>query len=88
MLELGLSNLIHPSWIHGENVTIGNFCIIEENVIIGNNVKIRNYVLLKKGIKIGDNVIIDSMTYVTKDCLEEGFYFGNPARFFKEYLEE
>jgi len=55
-----MTNIIDPSFVHGENFKIGNFCIIEEGVVVGSNVTIENYVLLKQGTVIGDNVFIDS----------------------------
>jgi UDP-N-acetylglucosamine acyltransferase len=54
------TNIIHKSFKHGENLKIGAFCIIEEDVIIGDNVEIQNYVLLRKGTRIGNNCYIDS----------------------------
>ena len=55
-----MSNVIHPSFKHGKNFTIGNFCTIEEGVEVGDNVSIGHYVLLKKGTKVGQDVFIDS----------------------------
>ena len=54
------SNLIHPSFKHGKNFKIGDFCVIHEDVEVGDNVTIENYVLLKKGTKIGNDVFVDS----------------------------
>ena len=53
-------NIIHPTFEHGKNFEIGNFCTIEEDVVIGDNVKIENYVLLRKGTIIGHNTFVDS----------------------------
>ena len=55
-----MTNEIHPSFKHGKNFKIGNFCTIEEGVEVGDNVHIEHYVLLKKGTKVGSNVLIDS----------------------------
>ncbi len=44
----------------GNNVEIGNYCVIEEDVIIGDNTVIEHYVELRKGTKIGENCYIDS----------------------------
>jgi len=55
-----MTNKIHPSFKHGKNFKIGDFCIIEENVTVGDNVQIENYVLLKSGTSIGNNVFVDS----------------------------
>lgn len=44
----------------GEGTTIGNYCVVEDDVIIGKNVDIQHFVLLKKGTIIGDNCYVDS----------------------------
>ena len=44
----------------GKNVSIGAYCIIEDDVVIGENTVIKNYVELRKGTIIGNNCIIDS----------------------------
>ena len=54
-----MSNIIHPSFKHGKNFKIGDFCVIHEDVEVGDNVTIENYVLLKKGTKIGSYVCFD-----------------------------
>jgi len=43
-----------------KNVTIGEYCIIEDGVEIGEGTVIKNYVELRKGTKIGKNCFIDS----------------------------
>lgn len=50
-------------------------------VTIGNNVFIGVHSTILKGVTIGDNVIIGANSLVNKDCLEEGVYAGNPAKF-------
>ncbi len=50
------------------NIKIGAFCIIEEDVYIGKNVIIENYVYLSKGTVIGDNCFIDSYAKSSGDC--------------------
>jgi UDP-N-acetylglucosamine acyltransferase len=53
-------NEIHASFKHGENLKIGKFNVIEEDVIVGDNVNIQNFVLLKKGTRIGNDCYVDS----------------------------
>ena len=55
-------NVISPKAKIGENLKIGNFCIIEDGVTIGDNVTIGNYCHLKSGVTIGDETIL--MNYV------------------------
>ena len=44
----------------GSNVSIGPYCIIEDNVIIGNNTKIDSHTIIKKYTEIGKNCNIFS----------------------------
>lgn len=53
----------------GKNVTIGKFCIIEDNVTIGDNTIIKNYVELRSGTVIGTNCYIDSRVSSSGDCV-------------------
>lgn len=55
-----MSNIIHPSFKHGENLVMGEFNHIHEEVTVGDNVKIRSYVELRKDTEIGDDCYIDS----------------------------
>lgn len=51
-------NHIHESANLGNNVSVGHFSVIEENVVIGENVSIGNNVTIYRGSKIGANVIV------------------------------
>ncbi len=44
----------------GKNVSIGPYCIIEDNVIIGDNTKIDSHTIIKEYTKIGSNCNIFS----------------------------
>lgn len=46
---------------------------IGENCFIGTNA------VLQHGLKIGDNVVIGSMSFVNRDCDDNGVYVGIPA---------
>lgn len=50
----------------GENVTLGEYVVIEENVIIGNSVTIGHHCVIKKDTIIGDSVTIGNMTSLGK----------------------
>ena len=54
------NSIIHPGAKIGENVEIGEYCIIEDGVEIGDNTIIRNYVELRKGTVIGKDCYLDS----------------------------
>lgn len=53
-------NIIAESFICGKGSTIGNFCVIEDDVITGYLTIIENYVLLKRGTRIGNHCYLDS----------------------------
>lgn len=63
------SNFISEKAIIGKNVTIGKFCIIEDDVVIGDNTVIKNYVELRKGTVIGENCYIDSRVTSSGNCV-------------------
>lgn len=59
---------IAPGAVLTGNVTIGKGSFIGANSVI------------RQGICIGANVIVGAGAVVTKDLLDEGIYFGNPAK--------
>ena len=56
-----------------DDVFIGPFVEIQKDVYIGSNSTILP-------VTIADDVIIGAGSVVTKDIIEPGVYFGNPAR--------
>lgn len=65
-------NSIHSSFIHGENFSIGKWCVIEEDVIVGDNVKIGSHCTLKSGTRFGNNIDFADYCKTTGIC-----YVGN-----------
>jgi len=55
-----MTNVIHNSFIKGDNFKIGEFNHIHEDVIVGDDIHIRNYVELRPGTRIGNRVYLDS----------------------------
>jgi len=53
-------NRIAQDFIHGDDFSIGEFNLIEENVRVGDKVTLKNYVELRKGTVIGDGCYLDS----------------------------
>ena len=49
-------------------------------VTIGNNVFIGMNAIIMPNVTIGNNVVIGSGSVVTKDCMDNGVYAGNPAK--------
>lgn len=64
----GSRNLVHVSFKYGKGVTIGNFCIIEEDVVIGDDVHIGDYVKIPVGSHIGNGCVIGSYVRLGRDC--------------------
>ncbi|WP_315117501.1 DapH/DapD/GlmU-related protein [uncultured Clostridium sp.] len=60
-------NYISSKAIIGNNVQIGRFTIIEDDVVIGDNCIIANNVVIKAGSKIASNVRIDDNTVIGKE---------------------
>lgn len=50
------------------------------HVKIGDNVFIGMNAIITRNVTIGNNVIIGAGSVVTKDCLDNGVYAGNPAK--------
>jgi acetyltransferase-like isoleucine patch superfamily enzyme len=67
-LEGSRTSVISYDFTFGENLKVGHFNTIQENVQVGDNVDIQNYVLLKPGTTIGDNCYIDSYVLSSGDC--------------------
>jgi UDP-3-O-[3-hydroxymyristoyl] glucosamine N-acyltransferase len=51
-------NVIAEDFKHGDNFTIGHFCVIEPDVVVGNNVSIGSHVIIKSGCRIGNYVVL------------------------------
>lgn len=62
-------NIISDKAKIGQNVEIGSFCIIDEDVVIGDNTVIKSYVELRKGTIIGENCYIDSRVSSSGNCI-------------------
>ena len=76
-------------------VTVGESVFISPNVmtiyttpkgtskgetIIGAGTFIGTAAVINSGVKIEKDIVIGAMTYVSKNCLEKGIYFGIPAK--------
>jgi len=66
--KLYQGNTVSPDFKHGENLQIGEYCIIEDSVIVGDNCVIKNYVELRNGTIIGDDCYIDSGVKSSGQC--------------------
>jgi acetyltransferase-like isoleucine patch superfamily enzyme len=59
-------NFISDTAKLGDNVTVGRFTVVEEDVVIGDNCMIGHNVCIHRGTKIGNNVRIDDNTVIGK----------------------
>lgn len=91
-------NFPHPSSIIiGEGVRIGDNCTIYQGVTLGNG---DGYPILEKeviiypnstvinNILVRENTIIGANSLLLESTLKNGIYVGQPARFFKENINE
>ena len=74
MMQQQLSGIQEPSYIsktasYGQNVFIGAFAYLGENVKVGNGTKIYPNVYLGNNVKIGDNSIIHPGVKIYHDCM-------------------
>lgn len=53
----------------GDNVKIGHYCVIEDDVIIGNNVVIENHCVFKSGVRIGDDTVVKNYVELREDTI-------------------
>ncbi len=60
---------IAESAVYGENIYVGHFAVIEDNVQIGNNVKIHPHVHIAQNTKIGNNVRIFPGVRIYEDTI-------------------
>ena len=60
--------MISPKAKIGKNVSIGSYCIIEDDVVIGDNTVIKNFVELRKNTIVGKNCTIDSRVSTSGNC--------------------
>lgn len=56
--KISITAIIHASVTLGKNISIGNYCVIEEGCNIGDNAIIGHQTVLKKNSNIGNNVMI------------------------------
>jgi UDP-3-O-[3-hydroxymyristoyl] glucosamine N-acyltransferase len=73
IMQQQLTGVQQPSYIaltasYGENVFIGAFAYIGENVKVGNNSKIFPHVFLGDNVTVGENSIIHSGVKIYHDC--------------------
>jgi len=61
-----MEQYIHPHALLGNDVTIGRFTVIEEDVVIGDGCRIGHHVIIHKSSKIGSNVRIDDNAVIGK----------------------
>jgi UDP-3-O-[3-hydroxymyristoyl] glucosamine N-acyltransferase len=69
-----LTGVQQPSYVHataktGDNVFIGAFAYLGENVVVGNGTKIFPAVYLGNNVTIGENTIIQAGVKIYNDCV-------------------
>ena len=90
-VSIGDLTIIGAKAYLGHETEVGSYSIIGPKVTISGNVKIEKNVYIGAGTVIRDHVAIVSGTLigcgsvVTKDIIEPGIYFGNPATLLKKF---
>jgi len=60
---------IHPSAKTGNNVFIGAFCCLNENVTVGDGTKIHSGAYLGNNVSVGNNTIINAGVKIYHECV-------------------
>jgi len=66
------SSVVHPSFKHGRNLKMGEFCVIEEDVEVGDDVTLGHHVVLRSGTRFGNRIDFSEYCCTTGLC-----YVGN-----------
>jgi len=74
--ELAFINHQGATWVFRESLNITTYAA----TIVGDNVLIGSRSIILGGVSIGENTVIGAGSVVTKNCLAESVYAGNPAR--------
>ncbi len=62
-------NYISKKAIMGENVQIGRFCVIEDDVFLADHVIVEDHAIIQQGAKVGEGTIIGTYCKVGKDTV-------------------
>jgi len=68
-MNLSHTGCIADDFTYGDDLSLGEYVIVEPNVKVGNGVKIGHRVTLKSGTMVGDNSIIDDHCITTGACV-------------------
>jgi UDP-N-acetylglucosamine acyltransferase len=64
---------VHPDAIIGPRTTIGDFCIVEQDVEIGADCRLEPYVFVKRWTTLGDRNEVSAGTVLGTDPLDKNF---------------
>ena len=64
---------VHPAAVIGPGVTIGEYCVIEQDVVIGAGTVLEPYVYVKRWTTLGENNEISAGTVLGTDPLDKNF---------------
>ena len=72
-MSVALTARIHPGAQIGANCSIGEFCIVEQDVVIGPNCTLEPYVFVKRWTTLGAGNTISAGTVLGTDPLDKNF---------------
>ena len=67
---------VHPAAVIGSGVTVGEYCVIEQDVVIGAGTVLEPYVYVKRWTTLGENNEISAGTVLGTDPLDKNFKGG------------
>lgn len=89
--KIGNFSMIGDRAVISHDAIIGNYsqivtgCVVGRGVTIGSSVFLGFSAVINNDLRIVDGCTIGALSFVNKDCLVKGLYFGQPAILKKEY---
>lgn len=81
-----IGGMQHSYWWLSTSTSLSEHCVYNKRTIIGHDVWIAAGCIIKQGVHIGNGAVIGAMSFVNTDIPENTIYFGSPAKFYKNRL--